>query len=407
MNDACDVAVVGAGPAGLMAAIEAARAGLSVTVVDEFPWPGGRLLGQLYLDPRSHGRWDGRQISRRLAQEAGELGVRILGGATVWAIGRDLGLELAGVHVATLRPQALLLATGAAERALPVPGWTKPGVVTVGAAQTFTNVHHVAIGRRVLVAGIDPLALSVAMEMHHAGIDVVGVVLPPVSPTSGALASPERAVARLADVADLAPNGLLRAAARLAAGKLRPLAVSALRFDLVRVAGVPVGFRTALVAIEGDGRVESATLRSVAPDGTLVGPERRIEVDAVCLSAGLYPLTDLAEIAGCPMVEVEELGGLVPLHGPGLETPLEHLFVAGNLTGIEGAKVAMAQGRLAGCSIARSLGRFSLASPEDLARAVSGARTSSPFRFQPRIAAGRAAMTGLWQQAIAKGDQSA
>ena len=399
-----DVAIVGSGPAGLTAAVELARTGLSVAVLDEFFRPGGRLLGQLYENPTAplaERRWDGQEMSRQLTEQARDLHVRILSGVTVWSISEAWRLELSGVPEKSLHARTLLLATGAAERALPLPGWTLPGVITVGAAQTFTNLHRVAIGRRVMVVGIDPLALSVALEMHHAGIDVIGVALPPRSPTSGDLSSPAHAVARLAQAADIAPNRLLRTMARLASGGLQSVAVHALRFDLLRVGGVSVAFRKAVTSIEGNGRVESVTLQSVAPDGKPVGSARSVAVDAVCLSAGLYPLTDLAEVAGCPLVDVPELGGLVPLHGPGLQTPADGLFVAGNITGIEGAKVAIAQGRLAAVSIARGLGRPTPMTPEDAAHEVERARATSPFRFLPKVDAGRKAMSRLWQQAQA------
>lgn len=397
-----DVAIVGSGPAGLTAAIEIARTGLSVALLDEFFRPGGRLLGQLYDNPNAPSeqrRWDGQKMSRQLAQQASELKVRILSGATVWSVSREWRLELSGVPEKSLRAQTLLLATGAVERALPIPGWTLPGVITIGAAQTFTNVHRVAIGRRVMVVGIDTLALSVALEMHHAGIDVIGVALPPRSPASGDLSSPLHAVARLAEAANIAPNLLLRTMARLASGRLRNIAVHALRLNLLRIEGVPVAFRKALTGIGGNGRVESVTLQSIAPDGTPVGSVRRVAADAVCLSAGLYPLTDLAEVAGCPLVDIPELGGLVPLHGPGLQTPAAGLFVAGNITGIEGAKVAMAQGRLAATSIARQLGRPTPMTLEDAAHEVEQARATSPFRFLPKIQEGREKMDRLWRQA--------
>jgi sarcosine oxidase subunit alpha len=124
-----------------------------------------------------------------------------------------------------------------------------------------------------------------------------------------------------------------------------------------------------------------------------------VAVDAVCLSAGLYPLIDLAQVAGCTLVELPELGGLVPLHSRDLRTSVEGLYVAGNITGIEGAKVAMAQGRLAAVSIAAAWGKTASLSLDEALAAVEAARARSPLRFLPRIAEGRAKMEQLWQAA--------
>src|SRR5699024_3600722 len=87
------------------------------------------------------------------------------------------------------------------------------------------------------------------------------------------------------------------------------------------------------------------------PDGDIVpGTEELIEVDFVCIAGGLYPLAELAALAGCPFYHIPELGGHVPLHNEKMETTQDGLYVAGNITGIEGAKVAISQGVVAGYS---------------------------------------------------------
>jgi sarcosine oxidase, subunit alpha len=428
-----DAAIIGAGPAGLSAAIEIAKMGLSVAIVDEYYRSGGRLLGQLYEDPKqpSHSRlWDGRKIAEGLAAEARQYGVHILCGVTAWSASPSWQLHLSasgagvgsvgsagvgsvdgtgangsaasteasehGLHRVTAK--RLLLATGAAERAVPLPGWTLPGVVSVGAAQTFTNVHRVALGRRVLIVGIDPLSISVAMEMKHVGIDVVGMALPVRSSANGKISSPMDAIARLSAVSDLAPNPLLRFMGRMSAGRFERLAAHLLRGDFLRIAGIPVMVRKAVTSIEGIQSVEAVTLQSVTVDGTPVGHPETIAVDTVCLSGGLYPLADFAQTVGCPLIDIPELGGVVPLHGSDMSTPTVGLYVAGNITGIESAKVAMAQGRLAGVSIAHSLGRRPAMTIEQAAAAVTQARQESSFKFLPNIEQGRAKMMELWSE---------
>ena len=118
--------------------------------------------------------------------------------------------------------------------------------------------------------------------------------------------------------------------------------------------GMPIHIRKAIVKINGTEQVESVTMCDITPDGERIqGSEKTIDVDFVCIAGGLYPLAELASVIGCPFQYVEELGGHVPVHNEQMETPLEGLFVAGNITGIESAKVARAQGTLAGLSIAK------------------------------------------------------
>lgn len=398
----CNVTIVGAGPAGLSAAIDMAKLGISVVVIDEYFRPGGRLLGQLYEDrkaPPNEREWNGAKLAQELAQEAEQLGVTILCGVTSWTVSEKWHIKLSGSEVQSITSDALLLATGAAEKALPIPGWTLPGVFSIGAAQTFTNVHHVAIGKRVLVVGADPLALSVVMEMKQAGIDVAGIVLPPASAMLNKhLSSPVHSVERLGGAADLAPNPLLRMMGRLAAGKLNRIATHALSLNLLKIEGVPAYMRKSVVSIEGDKEVESVTLQPVTVDGVPKGETEQIAVDTVCLSAGLYPLIDLAQVAHCPIVDIPELGGMVPLHGPDLTTPVPGLFIAGNITGIEGAKVAIAQGKLAAVSIAELLGKKPNVAKEEAIRNVDQAREHSPIHFLPSIKEGREKMNLYWEK---------
>ncbi len=174
--EAPEVLVVGAGPGGLSAAIAARRAGAEVLVLDERKQPGGQYFKQLAVDAgpaadRQH------EEGRRLIDEALGLGVRIRSDALVWGAFEPLELA-ATIDGGTLRfqPQRLIVATGAYERGVPFPGWTLPGVMTTGAAQTLWRTSRRLPGRRVLVAGNGPLNLQVAVELTNGGAEVVAVV---------------------------------------------------------------------------------------------------------------------------------------------------------------------------------------------------------------------------------------
>ncbi|SFE56400.1 NAD(P)/FAD-dependent oxidoreductase [Alteribacillus iranensis] len=396
-----DVVIIGAGPSGLSAAIEVAQHGLTAAVIDEYYRPGGRLLGQHYEDPNAPPDdkvWDGKKVADELARKAEDLGVHLFTNVTAWSVSGKWKVELTGASVKSVEAKAMLLATGSIEKALPLPGWTLPGTISIGAAQTFTNLHHIAVGKKVMIVGVDPLSLSVMMEMKNTGIDVVGMVLPPDTPAIGHGHSPARTLERLSDVAGLAPNPLLRTVGKFSLTRFPRLVAHALRFNFLKVNGVPLQLRKVATEIEGNGKVEGITLQSVTIDGKITGEPEHVEVDTVCLSAGLYPMVDLAQTAGCPMVDVPELGGTVPLHGPDMSTPVEGLYVAGNITGIEGAKVTIAQGQLAGISMLASFGKSGSLSVQEAKENVNKARDISPLRFMPDIEKGRLKMEEIWKE---------
>ncbi|WP_100010131.1 NAD(P)/FAD-dependent oxidoreductase [Lentibacillus sediminis] len=396
-----DAVIIGAGPAGLTAAIEMIENGLSVAVIDEYYHPGGRLLGQHYEDPKAppdERIWNGRKLADQLAEKARSLGVYIFTGVTAWSVSGKWAVALTGGEVNTVDSKVLLLATGSVEKALPIPGWTLPGAISIGAAQTFTNLHHVAVGKRMMIAGVDALSLSVMIEMKNAGINVVGMALPPLSPVTGGGYSPADTVASLTDVAGLAPNSFVRTFGKIALARFPRLIARAMRFNFLKMNGVPIHLRKSIVKIEGEQQVEAVMLQSVSVDGKPVGEMERVEVDAICLAAGLYPLVDLAETVGCPLIDIPELGGTVPLHGPDMSTQVNGLFVAGNITGIEGAKVAIAQGQLAAISILNSLGKSGSMTVNEAIKKVENAREKAPIHFLPEIGEGREKMNAIWEK---------
>lgn len=142
-----DVIIIGAGPAGLSASISCARFGLKVLVIDEFMKPGGRLLGQLHQEPTGEW-WNGIKESKRLHEEAASLSVHIRCGVSVYNLDRDENNWFVHTNIGTLEAPFVLLATGAAEYSIPLPGWTLPGVMSIGAAQVMTNVHRVQVGKK-------------------------------------------------------------------------------------------------------------------------------------------------------------------------------------------------------------------------------------------------------------------
>jgi sarcosine oxidase subunit alpha len=391
-----DLVVIGAGPAGLSAAITAASYGAKVVVVDENQQPGGKLLGQLHEEPGT-GWWIGKNIAEELLKKALSYGVKVWQQNEVW--GLYPGWRVKSNRHPDIEAACVLLATGAAERGLPIPGWTLPGVMAVGAAQVMANVHRVRPGNRILVVGVDALSMTIARELSLAGAEVVGIALPPPSVFIEHKAEPRFHMETLSRLADMAPSAFLRMAGKMVhRWEMGHLGARLYPKRGVRLWGVPLWLRKAVLSLGGTDHVQSATLADVTPDGrVLADTASEISVDCVCLSGGLYPLTELAGAAGCRFVHVPELGGHVPLHNSHLETTVDGLYVAGNITGIEGARVAIAQGELAGTSIAS---RLQLANPQQLKKAVQKVkeiRKSSGFHFHADIEAGRKKMIELWE----------
>lgn len=334
-----DVLVVGGGPAGLAAARVAATAGLEVLVVDE----RRKLGGQYFKQPAEGFRVDATAVDAqfaegmRLLSAAREAGTRIMSGATVWgAFGPDAIAVVAAGRTQLIRPKRLILATGAYERAVPVPGWTTPGVMTTGAAQTLLRGYQVAPGRRVLIAGNGPLNLQVAHELARAGARVSAVAETAASPF---LASPSAVLT----MASTAP-GLL---------------AMGLRQSLeLRLRGVRIHYRHALVAVEGDERVSHATIAAIDASGRVIaGTQKRYEVDAVCVNHGFLPQNELARSLGCAFRFDPQTSSFAAERGDDGRSSLPNVFIVGDAGGMRGARVALAQGTLAGAAVATDLGR--------------------------------------------------
>jgi sarcosine oxidase subunit alpha len=173
----------------------------------------------------------------------------------------------------------------------------------------------------------------------------------------------------------------------------------------LRIWGIPLHLRTALVEIEGDDQVTGARLVGTTATGVPVaGSERSVAVDAVCLSNGLAPSNELIATLKGDFFTTPDLGGAVPLHSESLRTQHEGLYVAGNAVGVEGAKVATKQGELAALSIIADLGLRNV-SPETIQRCVeelSEVRRTMEFQFNPRTQQGHDAMQRAWEQAVAQ-----
>ena len=320
-NMRTDVVVVGGGPAGLFAALEARRHGADVLLVDEKAEAGGQLFKQIhkFFGSEAHrAGLRGIRIGRDLLDEIDRAGVRVLLETVAWGLfpGHWVGLA-SGAKGGAVRADKVILATGASERALSFPGWTSPGVMGAGAVQTLINYYRVLPGSRAVVIGAGNVGLIVAYQMAQAGIEVLAV-------------------------AEAAPQ---IGGYEVHAAKLRRM-------------GIPILKRYSIVAAEGDSGVEAAVLCELDDEWQVVpGGEQRFDVDLIAMAVGLSPAAELAASAGCELAYDADLGGHLPLHDENMESTVPGIYVAGDLAGIEEASTAMEEGLMAGLAAVESLGR--------------------------------------------------
>lgn len=398
-----DVIIIGAGPAGLSAAIQCRTYDLSVVVIDEFPKAGGRLLGQLHEEPNGEW-WNGIKESNLLIEEAENLKTDIRLGVSVHHVERLENHYVVHTNTEHVAAKTVLIATGAAESAAPIPGWTLPGVMSIGAAQVMTNVHRVSVGEKGIVVGVNVLSAAIARELQLAGVDLHSMALPATNVVSEDQSNPRAVMERLVRIAHLAPSKFIQFGSKFATFEfVRNIALNFYPKDGIKMWDMPIHLRKAIKEINGTDRVESVTMVDVTPDGDIIrNTERTIEVDFVCIAGGLYPLGELAAVVGCPFEYNEALGGHVPIHNEAMETPIDGVYVAGNITGIESAKVAREQGKVAGLSIVKALtDDAEVAEKVDAAITnVQQTRDEATIQFHPEINEGRATISASFEQLI-------
>lgn len=229
------------------------------------------------------------------------------------------------------------------------------------------------------------------------------IVLPEKSELSQQAGEPEEVLNSLLHAAHLAPSPLLRIGSRLMQYNWAKQA--GLKFypnNGMKINGTPLHLRKAALEIIGTDQVEGVRIANIDTKGNIItGSEQIYEADFVCIAGGLYPLAELAAVAGCPFRYIPELGGHVPLHSETMETPLPGLFVAGNITGIESGKIAMAQGTVAGLSIAKYASEKRDIVDQQLTHAIQNVhfvRQKAAIQFNPMVDIGRRKMNDLWHK---------
>ena len=318
-----DIVVIGGGAAGLHAANEAAKRGAQVHLIDENRRPGGQLFKQIHKFFGSHRHYAGIRgltIGQRLLKETAANGVHVLLNSYVFEItSKEVGVVQDNAKFDWLQTKAIILCCGASEKMIMFPGWTLPGVMGAGAAQTLINVHRVLPGKKFLMVGSGNVGLVVAYQILQAGGEVVAI---------------------------------LEALPHVGGWQVHAAKVQRL--------GVPIRLAHSIQAATGNGRVQSATIAALDEHWQMLpGSQQQIDIDVICVAAGLKPNIELPIMAGCETLFLTELGGRVPIHDANMETTQPGIYVAGDCAGVEEASTAIESGRLAGIAAAEKLGIIS------------------------------------------------
>ncbi len=319
-----EVLVIGGGPAGLSAALEAASLGAEVTLLDSDHKLGGQLIKQTHKffgSKEEHAGTRGLLIADLLFKELEDYKskgqIHVLSNCTATGYFKEDGVVTYVVgedEYVRLRPKKIVMATGAQERLIPFPNNDLPGVYGAGAIQTLMNVYGVTPGQRVLMVGAGNIGLIVSYQLMQAGVEIVGIL---------------EAMSKI--------GGYWVHAAK------------------VRRMGVPILLNHTIKEALGTDVVTGAIIQEVDAKFQPAGDPKRVDCDVICLAVGLTPTCEMLWQAGCEMKFVPQLCGYVAKRDSLMRTSHPDIWVAGDAAGIEEASSAMVEGRVAGLAAAASL----------------------------------------------------
>ena len=331
-----ELAVIGAGPGGLSAALTAAQAGVQVTLLDEYHHPGGQFLREAHREERAPAISKTETRSRQLLEQLPSQNIDLRTGTLVWGIeGYRLALY-SEQETEWLSAEKIIIAAGARELASPFPGWTLPGVMTLGAAQILAKEHGVVPGKRILLAGSGPLLLATAYAIGKSAQDIFVLgILEATHPLSWMKYT-------------LTVLGNLD---RLLEGWHYAKSLFQKK--------IPYRVGYAILRAEGKEKLTGVTIARVNPQGKPIpGSEQQISLDTLCIGFGFVPNTELTQLAGCVHEHIPERGGWVPQTDETFQTSLPGVYAIGETAGVGGAKAALIQGQIAGMAAALDLGKL-------------------------------------------------
>ncbi|WP_221566688.1 NAD(P)/FAD-dependent oxidoreductase [Alkalihalobacillus sp. TS-13] len=284
-----DVLIIGGGPAGLNAAIETASRGIKTIIIEESYALGGQLKQQTQFFnnlPKQFDRQRGIHLMRTLIDRLSPLPITCLLKHKMIGVYKDGRIGIANdTETFPIDAKKVIVTTGAAEETDLFPGWTLPGVMTVGAAQILINRERVLPGKNALIVGLNSFSAEVAKQLKACGINILGVMDKTVSVNDKKL-------------------------------------VEGLEDKKIRVM-----VNTVIERATGAGEVKKVTINND-------GKKEDLDIDLICIGKGLAPILEPLEILDCEFGFQAKLGGLVPKYYSTLGTSNPSVYVAGNAAGI-------------------------------------------------------------------------
>jgi NADPH-dependent 2,4-dienoyl-CoA reductase/sulfur reductase-like enzyme len=330
-----EVAIVGGGLAGFAAAEVLGRFGVQVLVLDDNLHPGGQYLRG---GRRRGGAWVDRARRRGLAliESLPQFSVETASRAEVLGIEPGFKLLVADGNggIRLVECDRILLATGARERFIPFKGWTLPGIMATGAVQILVKQSGILPAREVLVAGAGIFLNAVARDLQKSG-------------------------GRVPAVLHEAPLFKRMQTLGLVAQQFAKFAHGSGMLARLRLAGTALCGGTRLIEARGDGgQVEVVASRVDHAGRVIPGTETTYNPGCLAIGFGFTANVELAQLAGCGLAFNSGLGGWVVKVSEDLETSIDGIYAAGEITAVGGAAKSLTEGRLAGLSILRHMGRL-------------------------------------------------
>lgn len=330
-----DLVIVGGGPAGITAAMEASKHLKNIVLIDENRVLGGKVLrgakdssNTFQTDPLA--KKEGKELFEEF--ESIKEKIILLKETEVWHIDPKKVLNIicrSGKYkdIKSIQADKIILAVGARDKTVPFPGWHLPGVMTIGGLKNFVQ-NGVFPGKRILVAGTGVLSMPLAAQLIAQGIQVSAI----------------------------AEAGTFFNQAQLGYTLLMNGGQDKLKYGLhcwrsVKREGVPIHYSHVVARAHGSHQVEGATIVKIDKNWRPIkGTEKEVEVDTIATGFGLIPQIEITRLCGCRHSYNQKLGYWVVDRSPNMETSIPGLYVAGDGVSIKGYSGAIVEGQLAALS---------------------------------------------------------
>jgi thioredoxin reductase/bacterioferritin-associated ferredoxin len=343
MKNITDLIVIGAGPAGIQAAVTAAFYGIEVTLMDSCSLPGGQYYKQIPKEFNDEGHKSQHPKANFLFSELEKSSIQFYSNTSVWGIFHNPKSKLWQVaylrdnHSSQIEAPHIIIATGAYDRSIAFPGWDLPGVMTAGAAQIMIKNQGILPGKKVLLSGSGPLQLATAANLADAGAQVVAVL----EFGTGLL---RKGISHLPAI--WGQWGRMQEGF----GYARSLIKSK----------VPYKLGWSVIRANGDHKVEEVVIAKIDEKGFPIKESFQThEIDALIVGFGLTPSTEFFRLINCKMKYSNAEGIYLPERNEYCETSLPGIYAIGDCAGIGGAALAMLEAKIAANRIASELGFLS------------------------------------------------